>query len=242
MILYGRNSVLERLQYNSSSINEILFQESFNDLAISKLVKKHRIKVKTVSQKRLNKIKPGDSWGGVVAYVQEYQYADFDELLRTEVKHNLSFIFLDRVFDPQNLGAIIRSLACFGGFSLVIPKHQSCKITESVIHVASGGENFVPVSIVSNLTNALLKLKKKDYWVAGAVTEGGQELGKVNLPFPLALVLGSEGEGIRYGVEKHLDLKLSIPMIGASLSLNVASSCSVFCYEISRQIKKISKH
>jgi len=241
MILHGKNSVLERLKYNPSSINEILLQENFNDPAVTRLIKKQQIKVESVSQKKLNKIKPGDSWGGIVAYVQEFQYADFDQLLKTGVRHNLSFIFLDRVFDPQNLGAIIRNLACFGGFALVIPKHKSCKITESVVHVASGGENFVPIVIVANLTNALLRVKENGYWVAGALTEGGQELGKTNLPFPLGLVLGSEGEGIRYGVEKHLDLKLSIPMIGASLSFNVASSCSVFCYEISRQRPKMTK-
>jgi 23S rRNA (guanosine2251-2'-O)-methyltransferase len=103
------------------------------------------------------------------------------------------------------------------------------------MHVASGGENFVPVSQVTNLSAALLKAKKAGYWAVGTVVEDGADLNKVSLPFPLALVLGSEGKGVRYGIQKHLDMKVTLPMKGAQLSFNVAMACAIFCHEISKQ-------
>ena len=154
---------------------------------------------------------------------------------------NLSFIFLDRIFDPQNLGAIIRTTACFGGFVIVIPKHKACQITEAVLRVASGGENHTPIVLVSNLTNALLEAKKNGFWVVGAVIDEGQDMRQAKLPFPLCFVLGSEGPGIRYGLQKHLDVKVNIPMEGARLSLNVGAATAVFCYEIAKAKEKALK-
>ncbi|MEF9426516.1 MAG: hypothetical protein L0956_04845 [Candidatus Mariimomonas ferrooxydans] len=108
-------------------------------------------------------------------------------------------------------------------------------MNETVIHVASGGEKFVPVSMVTNLVNALREAKDKGYWAAGAVVEGGQDINKVSLPFPLCLVLGAEGKGIRYGIQKHLDLKITLPMRGAQLSFNVAMASAIFAHEIAKQ-------
>jgi len=145
---------------------------------------------------------------------------------------------LDNISDPQNLGAIIRSLACFGRFGVVFPKHDSCEVNETVLHVASGGENYVPISMVTNLSSALIEAKKSGYWISGAMVKGGEDVRQVKLPFPLCLVLGSEGKGLRPGIEKQLELKLSLPMKGAGLSFNVSVACAIFCYEIDRQQPK----
>ncbi len=234
MFLYGKNSVFERLKFNPASVEEVLLAFDFDEPATIKLLETNRIPTKRISRKEMNRVKADVSSGGIIARVSKFTYAHLEDLLRTD-KNNLSFIFLDRIFDPQNLGAIIRSAACFGGFALIIPGHRACRITESVVHVASGGENFVPVAMVANLTNALLEVKKNGYWIVGAVTRNGEDIAKINLPFPLGVVLGSEGKGIRYGIEKHLDIKASIPMRGAPLSFNVTSACNIFCYEITRQ-------
>jgi tRNA G18 (ribose-2'-O)-methylase SpoU len=103
------------------------------------------------------------------------------------------------------------------------------------LHVASGGENFVPVSLVTNLATALREAKEAGYWAVGTVVEGGENINKAALPFPLCLVMGSEGKGIRYGIQKQLDLKVSLPMKGAQLSFNVAMACAIFAHEISKQ-------
>ena len=142
---------------------------------------------------------------------------------------------LDRIFDPQNLGAIIRTAACFGKLAVVIPRHKACEVTETVLRVASGGENFTPVAMASNLTKAILEAKEAGFWVVGAVVGDGQDINKVDLPFPLCFVLGSEGQGLRYGVEKHLDVRVRIPMEGAPLSFNVSGACAIFCHEIAKQ-------
>ncbi len=235
MYLYGKNSVLERLKVNPGSIKKIFLQENFDAPHIINVIKSTDIPVERVSEKGLTRIKRADRLQGIVAEVDKFAYADFEELLRNPSSKDFSFIFLDNINDPHNLGSIIRTVACFGKFSVVIPRHSSCEVNDTVVHVASGGENFIPVSMVTNMLTALLKAKKAGYWVAGTVVEDGVDINSATLPFPLCLVLGSEGKGIRHGIEKHLDLKVSLPMKGAQLSFNVAMACAIFCYEIARQ-------
>ena len=237
MFLYGKNSVFERLKANPETVKKVFLQTDFNVPRIDDLIKSKNISVKYVSKKELYKLKQADSLQGVVAEVDRFEYAYFEDLLNRPKEKQLSFIFLDRVYDPQNLGAIMRTAACFGKFAIVIPKHKACEVNETVLRVASGGENFVPVSMVSNLANCLIEIKKAGYWVVGAVLEDGEDISRTVLPFPLCLVLGSEGKGVRYGTQKHLDSKVLIPMEGASISYNVTAACAIFCYEISRQRK-----
>lgn len=234
-ILYGKNSVFERLKSNSQSIKKLYLETDFNTPHIEKLIKSTNVRTERVSRKVLHKIRPAGPLQGIVAEVEKFEYADFTELLNRAGSKRLSFIFLDRVFDPQNLGAIIRTTACFGGFAIVIPKHKACEVTETVLHVAAGGENFTPVAMVSNLSNALIEAKRCGWWIVGAIVTEGQDIGRVNLPFPLGLVLGSEGRGVRYGIEKHLDVRVQIPMGGAPLSLNINCACSIFCHQIAKQ-------
>ena len=235
MYLYGKNSVQERLKVHPESIHKIYVLENFRDPEIKGLIGSLQIPLAKVSERDLLRIKRADRLQGIVAEVDKFRYTPFDKLLNLPAKERLSFIFLDSLNDPHNLGTIIRTAACLSGFAVVIPEHGSCEVNDTVIHVASGGENYVPVSLVTNLTTALIEAKKTGYWAAGTVTEGGEDINKVSLPFPLCLVLGSEGTGIRYGLQKHLDLKITLPMKGAQLSFNVAMACAIFCYEIAKQ-------
>jgi len=235
MYLYGKNSVHERLKARPESIHRIYVLENFRNPEIKGLIGSLQIPVSRVSERDLLRIKNADRLQGIVAEVDKFRYTPFDELLNLPAKERLSFIFLDSLNDPHNLGTIIRTAACLSGFAVVIPEHGSCEVNDTVIHVASGGENYVPVSRVTNLTTTLIEAKKAGYWAAGTVTEGGEDINKVSLPFPLCLVLGSEGKGIRHGLQKHLDLKITLPMRGAQLSFNVAMACAIFCHEIAKQ-------
>ena len=235
MFLYGKNSIFERLKNNPRSIEKVFFQDNFDSPQIEKLVKSSRIACEHLSLNRLQRIKRADNLGGIVAKVSKFEYADLADLFPAAENNQLSLIFLDRIFDPQNLGAIMRSAACLEKFAVIVPKHRACEVTDTVLHIAQGAENYIPVAMVINITNTILQAKKSGIWIAGAVTSEAEDLTKAKLPFPLALVLGSEGKGIRYGVDKHLDLRLNIPMSGAALSFNVAAACSIFCYEINRQ-------
>jgi 23S rRNA (guanosine2251-2'-O)-methyltransferase len=190
---------------------------------------------KRVTERELTRQKHADRLQGIVAEVDRFTYTNFDELLSRPKDENLSFICLDKINDPHNLGSIIRIAAVLGGFTVVIPSHSSCEVNDTVMHVASGGENFVPVSMVNNLSTALIKAKKAGYWIVGTVVEGGQDISNTSLPFPICIVMGSEGKGIRHGIKKQLEVKVSLPMKGAKLSLNVAMASAIFCHEIAKQ-------
>ena len=237
MYLYGKNPVFERLKADPKSIRKIILKEDFDDKKLLDIIKASNLKPEYMPKNEFMKQQRADRVQGVIAIVDKFVYADFEELLQRPAKTPLTFVFLDNLNDPQNLGVIIRSLACLGGFAVVIPKHESCEVTEAVLHVANGGENYVPVSIVTNMTVALLKAKEKGYWVAGTVIEGGQDLQKFDFTFPICLLMGSEGKGIRPGLLNHIDFKVTLPMKGADLSFNVAVATAIFAYEITKQRK-----
>ena len=233
--LYGKNSVFERLKTDPESVRRVYLQKNFNGSNITKVIKSLNIPVRSVSEKELLRIKNADRLQGIVAEVYRYNYTPFNKLLKSHDNGKLSLIFLDSINDPHNFGSILRITACFGDFALVIPERGACEVNDTVMHVASGGENYIPVSRVTNLSTALRDAKEAGYWTAGAVIEGGENINEYSLPFPLCIVLGSEGKGIRYGIQKHLDVRVTLPMKGAPLSLNVAMSCAIFAHEITRQ-------
>ncbi len=160
------------------------------------------------------------------------------DILNLPKEKHPSILFLDSLNDPQNLGAIIRSAGCLGAFSVVLPTHDSVEVTEAVLRVSSGGDNYVSISKVSNLSQAIIAAKEAGFWIAGTVVEGGKAPWEVSFPFPLALVMGSEQKGIREVLRKHLDMELTIPMGHPRMSFNVAQATTIFCYEITKQKNK----
>jgi len=233
--LYGKNSILERLRVNPKSIKRVYLQDNFNVGSILNLVTKHKIPTQKVREKELYRIKRADRLQGILAEVYKFEYTPLEELISEGKNSTTSIIFLDDINDPHNLGSLLRITACFGGFALVIPRHSSCEVTDSVMHVASGGENYTPIAQVSNTVNAIIKAKDAGFWIAGTVVEGGENINTKSLLFPVGLVLGSEGRGIKPAIIKHLDMKITLPMKGAQLSFNVAMAGAVFCHEIDRQ-------
>lgn len=239
MRLYGRNSVVERLNLNPQTIKKIYVARDIDLKDIMAPIHKTKIPYVSLPMDSFIKQSRGRSAQGIIADVEEYQYCDFEDLLDYKDKQ-LTLLFLDGITDPQNFGGILRSAACLGEFAIILPKHRSVEINETVLHVASGAENRVPVSRVTNLAQALELARDKDYCVAGSVVSGGQNLMEAKLEFPLSLVIGSENKGVRQGLTKKFDIELSIPMHGANLSFNAAVATALFCYEITRQ-KNISK-
>lgn len=235
VLLYGRNSILERLKANPKSLRMIMISETFDDAEIFAEAKVRRTPIKRVAEKELFKMKHSERLQGIIAEADPFEYSSFEGLLKREDGVKPTFVMLDGITDPQNLGAIMRTAACLGNFAIVIPERDSCEVNETVLNIASGGENYIRVCRINNLSNALIHAKEAGYWAAGAVVEGGEDLNKVSFPFPLCIVLGSEGKGIHHGVSKHIELKVTLPMRGAALSFNVAMASAIFCYEIARQ-------
>ncbi|MCK5178492.1 MAG: RNA methyltransferase [Candidatus Omnitrophica bacterium] len=242
MRLFGRNSIIERLRSNPTSIKKIYIQHGFKGtLFIHKKTRQWGIPVFPVPQSKIMKIGRDRNTQGILADVDDINYIPYEELLETALKKKRCPVFFDGLNDPQNLGAIIRSLACLGKFSIVLPTHDSVSVTETVLRVASGGENYVPFSKVANLGNAIKKAKKEDFQIAGAVAEGKQCLSEIKLPYPLGVVIGSEQNGIRDIIRKTLDIEVSIPMACDTLSFNAAHATTILCYEITKQKKSYQK-
>jgi 23S rRNA (guanosine2251-2'-O)-methyltransferase len=236
MKIYGKNPVLERLKADPKSINHI-FVEIGNPehQYIAMKAKKHGIPVSLVPESKMMKLGRTLNTQGLLMEVKDFAYADYDDLVDEAFASGITLVFLDGITDPQNFGAILRTLACLGGFAAVIPTHGSVEVTDTVTRVACGGENYVKISKVNNLNNAIEKAKAKGFWIAGSVVKEGEDIAKVKLPFPMGLVVGSEGKGIRDVTLTRLDLKLTVPMAQPRLSLNASHATTLFCYEIKKQ-------
>jgi len=238
MRISGKNPVIERIKTNPKSIKKIYVQEGHVDsFYISKKARKWGIPVYPVAKSKIMKIMRHANAQGVLAEVEDFAYVPYEDLLDLAFKKKLSLLFLDELKDPQNLGAIIRSLACLGDFAVVLPKKESVEVTEAVSRVACGGDNYVSIAKVANLSRAILEAKEKGFWMVGAVLDDGQDIYSAKFSYPLGLVIGSEQKGIRDAVLKHLDMKITIPMKQARLSFNAAQATTIFCYEITKQKK-----
>lgn len=174
---------------------------------------------------------------GVVVRVSEAEYATLDELLAVPVERRepAFFLALDRVQDPQNLGALMRTAEAAGVHGLLIPKHRAAGLSPGTARAAMGAMEFLPVSRETNLVGALEELRGRGIWVVGGVPEGGSTLWGVDLTGPLCLVLGGESRGLRPLVARTCDGLVTLPMRGRVGSLNVAAAGAVLCYEVLRQ-------
>ncbi|HQO57267.1 MAG TPA: RNA methyltransferase [Candidatus Omnitrophota bacterium] len=236
MRLYGKNPVLERLKSNPQSIRRITLQEGHPDAGY--FYKKGRqwgIPVVVVPKSKMLKLARNVNSQGVIFEVEDFSYTPFDDALVWAQKKKAAMIFLDELTDPQNLGGMMRTLACLGDFVIVIPTHKSVAVTEAVLRVACGGDNYVKVSKVSNLGQAIRHSRDEGYWIGGTVVQGGTGLSEVVFPELCGLVVGSEQKGVRSVLLKLVGQEVTIPMAQPRLSMNVAHAVTVMAYEIIRQ-------
>ena len=147
---------------------------------------------------------------------------------------------LDSIQDPRNLGAVIRVADGVGAAGVVIPKDRAAGVTASAARSAAGASVSVPVAQVVNLARTLRELKKKDFYILGASHEGQNSLFEVPFTFPLAMVLGAEGAGLRPNVAAQCDGLAALPMEGQVTSLNVSVAAGVVAYEAYRRHRGFS--
>ncbi len=161
------------------------------------------------------------------------------ELLRTQLKdkENACIVILDELTDVHNVGAILRSAVATGVDAVVVAKHNQAPINDTVMHTSAYTANLIPI-IESNINDAIRVLKEHKFWVHGLFMEGETTLWKSDLAGRVAIVVGSEGEGIHEGTKKLCDFALSIPMEKKVESLNASVSVAVALYERLRQITK----
>lgn len=171
---------------------------------------------------------------------QESNIVDFDTWLKeNKTNEKLTVVILDKVTDPHNVGAILRSCDQFGVSLVIIPEHKSASdITSNEVigRTSAGASSWVKVSLVNNLVRCTEQLKEAGFWIYGA-DAGGQTLGTIDFPQKTCLIMGSEGSGISQLLEKQCDSIVSIPTCGKIDSLNVSVAAGVLLYELYRRQK-----
>ena len=231
MIIFGMNPVLEAIRSHPDRIHYIAVAKGAHTNRVFDAAKKAGVPVRILPPDQIDRLARGVH-NGVVADVSEASYADFDEIIAREATNFV--LILDGITDPQNFGAILRVAEGFGVNVVVIPQHESVGLTPAAVKASAGASEWVPVAQVTNLARAIESLKERDYWIYGAAAKGDPP-DAIDFRGKVALVLGSEGKGIRRNVLEHCDRTVTIPMSGRVESFNVATAAAVLCYEVRRQ-------
>lgn len=238
-ILYGINPVREALRGNRKAF-ELFVQTGGTDQRIVKLAtlaEEKGIAVRRRERADLERLAGNPHHQGVVLKVAPFVYAELEDFLANhqESEGGLFLLVLDGIQDPQNLGALIRSAACAGVQGVIIPKDRACGMTPVVEKASAGAVETIPVIQVTNLVQALERLKQAGCWTFGLAGEANKDIYQADYRGNLALVVGSEGEGIRPLVRKHCDLLLAIPHYGGISSLNASVAGGIVLFEAARQ-------
>ena len=238
--LFGRNPVLEALRAAGRSVEEVAILSESRGPALQELLtlaRSRQVKVSYRTRDQLTAMAGTTHHQGVVARVAEAAYASLDDLLRVpgERGEPAFFLALDRIQDPRNLGAVLRSAEATGVHGVILPPHQAAGLTPGAAKAAMGALEHIPVARETNIVQALEILKKESVWLMGAAQQGGRDPWTVDLTGPVCLVLGGEGEGLRPLVTRTCDMLLTLPMRGKIGSLNVSAAATALCYEVVRQ-------
>lgn len=236
--IIGRNPVIEAIK-SGREIDKILIKKGKYEGSIVPIVKKAKengIVISEVEKQRLDIIAEGGNHQGVIAYVSAHKYASVNDIFdKADKNGEPPFIMMcDKITDPHNLGAIIRTANCVGAHGVIIPKRNSVGINSIVAKTSAGAVEYTPVAKVTNLVSTIEDLKKRGVWV-GAADMDGTSMYKTDLKGPLCIVVGNEGTGISRLVKEKCDFIISIPMNGDINSLNASVAAGVVMYEAQRQ-------
>lgn len=237
-LVYGVNPVRELLQAGGE-ISELWLQEGGVRAApeLERLAKALGASVRHAQRARLDKLSGTDRHQGVVAVVADFRYSELQELLAAAAAAGQPplLVVLDGVEDPHNLGAIIRSAQALGAHGVVIPRDRAVGVTPVVAKASAGAIERCKVARVTNIARSLEELKAAGVWTVALAADGERTLEGVELQGAIAIVLGSEGEGVRPLVKRSCDFVARIPMKGGFESLNVSATAAVALYEAARQ-------
>ncbi|KPL05583.1 MAG: RNA methyltransferase TrmH [candidate division Zixibacteria bacterium SM1_73] len=235
------NPILEIARSSPQRIQKIWIQKDKREGRVEEIIrtaKAANIPLLFIPKKRLDQIERDHQ--GAVALVAMKEFVPLASLLASSGVPFL--VLLDGVEDPQNLGAIIRSAEGAGVDGIILPERRAVGLTQTVASVSAGAAEYVKIARVKNLARTIDVLKESGIWVVGAEGDAPEPWYEFDYTLPVALVLGSEGKGLRPLIKKKCDKILSIPLLGRITSLNVASAASIFFFEVVRQrIKKESK-
>lgn len=238
-VVFGRNSVIELLNSNRT-VNKLFIQKGETHGSIGKVIelaREKRIVISEVQKGKLDEITDNQNHQGVVAVTSPYEYCEIDDILKVaEDRNEKPFILIaDGIEDPHNLGAMIRTAECMGVHGVIIPKRRAVAVTNTVAKVAAGALEYMKVVRVNNINDSIEELKEKGVWVVGTDAAGNDFLTDIDMTGAIAVVIGSEGEGMASLTRKRCDFLAKIPMKGRITSLNASVTCGMVIYEVERQ-------
>ncbi|MBC7106418.1 MAG: 23S rRNA (guanosine(2251)-2'-O)-methyltransferase RlmB [Firmicutes bacterium] len=233
-VIVGRHSVREALR-SGHPLNKVYVAagRTHGLDEIRSLARERGVPVCRVDRLYLDRLAPGVAHQGVAAVAAPYPYHELEDLLAGAGEPLL--VVLDGVFDPRNLGSIVRVAEAAGVTGLVLPRRRTAGLTAAVAKAAAGALEYVRVARVGNPAVALRRLRERGLWVVGADPAAPRSLWDLALAGPLALVVGGEDRGLTKAVRAECDELLRIPMAGRITSLNVAVATAVVLYEVLRQ-------
>ncbi len=238
----GRNSVVEALRTDVPASTMYVATRIDSDDRVRealKLAAERGLPILETPRGELDRLTDGAVHQGLALQVPPYDYADPADLIDPEAPGVPPVVALDGITDPRTPGAIIRSVAAFGGHGVIVPERRSVGLTASAWKTSAGAAARVPVAKCSNLTRTLEEFKKAGFFVLGLDMDGDIELPEVSLADePLVIVTGSEGKGLSRLVRETCDQIVSIPMSSSVESLNAGLATGVALYEIARQRRR----
>ena len=234
-LLVGRNPIREALKSGRPVEKLLVAQGDLSGAArdIIRMAREAGAVVQQVDRSRLDQIYPAHQ--GMLAYVAAVEYRSMDEVFECAAQRGEDpfLVVLDGVTDPHNLGAIIRSAECAGVHGVIVPERRAAGLGPAAAKAAAGALNYMRIVRVKNLNRAIEELKERGVWVIGTAMDGEDAL-RADLTGPVALVIGSEGEGISRLTLEKCDRTLTLPMKGSIESLNASVAAGVLMYEIVR--------
>lgn len=235
--IYGINTVKSALENSKRRIYRLIVENTSGSklMDIIKLANKKKVPVQFASYRLLDKLTYNSNHQNVVLEIEEVKFYSIDEAIDEDKnRKDVCYLALDGITDPQNFGSIIRNAVCMGFSAIIFTNDRSCQITPTVEKISSGAVELIKFVRVVNLNSTIDYLKEKGFWVYGSSPKGN-DVRKINFNFPLVLIVGSEGEGIRLKTLERCDEILSIPQVKEFDSLNVSVASAILMYEIRRR-------
>ena len=238
-IIEGRNAVMEALRAGRA-IDKLFINKGEVDKTLGHIASRAREKgivVVECDRRKLDFMSQTHAHQGVIAVCAVREYCSVEDILAIAAERGEPpfVIVCDEISDGHNLGAIIRSAECAGAHGVIIPKRRSAGLTAIVDKASAGAAEHVAIARVPNLPSVIRELKDKGLWIYGTAADGTSGLWDTDFSGPLALVIGSEGDGMGRLVKESCDYIVSLPMKGQVSSLNASAAAAITMYEILRQ-------
>ncbi len=231
----GRNAVLELLE-SGKDINKIYVEKGEKQGSINKILKKakeRKIIISEIDKKKFKSMCQTPNAQGIIAIIPPFDYCEVYDIIAVAKEKNEDpfIILLDGIEDPHNLGSIIRTAETAGVHGIIIPKRRAASVNSTVAKVSAGAVEHMKIARVNNLVETMHILKEEGIWICGTDMEAEEYYYRQDLTGPIAIVIGSEGNGMSRLTKENCDFLTKIPMLGKITSLNASVSAGIVMYE-----------